>query len=207
MAQTPNITLNVTLLDIYGDPAGTPTVSAFVRIALCGYGQNLPGIPGTGNLAKVVSWFADVPVFASAVSIDLWGNDQINPPGTFYSISVLDGDKNVVQTDDYIFTGTQIIDLSNAVPIAPGGGSPVPAGLVCLSLEGTVPGTVFSFPTLIFNNQVIALYFRGVLQRPASDPGSPSTVDWTYNPATQLVTLNFTAEVAPYALYVQAVNY
>lgn len=53
----------------------------------------------------------------SGITTPLFGNDQITPAGTYYEIAVIDGEENVVQCAAYIFTGTQEIDLSDAVPV------------------------------------------------------------------------------------------
>lgn len=120
MPLTPQITLKVTLLDYSGATIGTATQPAYVRISLVGYRQVLPCIPGTGNIAKVASWSAgDIPFVGSLLTILLWGNDVIAPANTYYCIAVLDANKNVLQSGNYQFTGTQTIDLSSAPQIIP----------------------------------------------------------------------------------------
>jgi hypothetical protein len=118
-APTPQITLTATLLDYSGNTIGTATAPAWLRIALCGFGQTLPTVPGAGNLAKVSSWAAgDIPFTGSQISVQLWGNDVVTPVGrTYYSISILDQNKNVVQSGVYQFIGTQTVDLSSAKQI------------------------------------------------------------------------------------------
>ena len=48
MSLTPQITLTVKLYDYQGNVIGASSAPAYLRIALCGYGQTLPCIPGTG---------------------------------------------------------------------------------------------------------------------------------------------------------------
>src|SRR5208337_890227 len=117
MPLTPQITLTATLLDYSGAPIGSALLPAYVRIALCGFGQTLPCISGTGMVGKIASWPTDIPYVGAAISVPLWGNDVITPIGTYYSIAVLDANKNVIQSGIYQFTGTHTIDLSNAVQI------------------------------------------------------------------------------------------
>jgi hypothetical protein len=118
LALTPQITLQFSLLDYSGAQIGSATQPAWLRIALCGFGQTLPCIPGTGMVGKVSSWFTDIPYLGVAQDVPLWGNDVIAPLNqTFYAISILDANKNVLQTGLYKFTGTQAIDLSNASQI------------------------------------------------------------------------------------------
>jgi hypothetical protein len=206
-AATPNITLTATLLDLSGNELGSATAPCWLRIALCGFGAALPVIPGTANIGKVSSWFVDYPYigapFTGATAIKLWGNDQIAPLNqTYYAISILDAQRNVLQTGMYQFTGTATIDLSNATQITP----PAPvfaAGLVCEPLSGSYPGTVFTAPTTVWGTGFIGLFYRGALQRLG--------IDWTQT-TPQEATLNFTAtkdgsgNATVYAIYVQGVG-
>jgi hypothetical protein len=118
MALTPKITLTATLQDISGDEAGSTASPAILRIALAGFGLTLPCIPGTSNIVQAGPQdFEDDG--SGQISVMLWGNDVINPAGTYYAITLLDGDGNILQTGAYQFTGTQTIDLSNATQIYP----------------------------------------------------------------------------------------
>jgi hypothetical protein len=141
---TPQITLTVTLLDFSGAKIGTATQPAYLRISLAGYGQKLPCVPGTGNIARVVSWFSDIPVTGAQVSVKLWGNDVIVPAGTYYCIAVLDASKNVLQSGIYQFTGTLTIDLSDAAQIVQP--SPQLAGIRNYEFEATGTGTTIALP-------------------------------------------------------------
>lgn len=125
-AATPGVTLIATLDTLAGAAAGTTANPAKIVIALCGFGFTLPRIEGTAMLAQVGPW--EVLSTGSEISTPLWGNDQITPNGTFYCILVVDGNHNIVQAGNYIFTGTGIVDLSTATPIFPT--PPIPAGLI-----------------------------------------------------------------------------
>jgi hypothetical protein len=186
---TPNTTLTATLDDLTGSPAGTLASPSKLRIALCGFGPVLPLIAGTSMLARTGP-FA-VYSTGSAISIVLWGNDQITPSGTFYSIEILDGEDNVVQCGAYQFTGGGAIDLSNAVQIVPPYGFFL-GGLSVQPCTGAVPGTVYVCPGL-----VIGVFYNGVLQR--------RSIDYTLSGAGTIITLNFSTEVGDniYALCVQ----
>lgn len=191
---TPNISLTATLLDYSGNDIGTAAQPAYLRVALCGFGPVLPSIPGAGSLAKISSWFTDIPFVGTQITVKLWGNDQISPSGTFYAISVLDANKNVVQTGIYQFLGTQTIDLSNAPqivqPVMPGGFNTVQEQLV-----GAVPGTVFTAPTAIWGTGIILTFYRGILQRLGTD----------YNYSNGTWTFTFSCNQAPWAVYVEPV--
>ena len=197
MPATPNITLTATLLDYSGNTIGTSAQPAWLRIALCGFGGVLPAIAGTGNITKISSWFLDIPFTGTALSVKLWGNDQISPSGTYYAISVLDTQKNVLQTGIYQLYGTQTIDLSMAPQIAQ---PPVAQifNLVTLATAGTVPGSVFTVPTPIWGNNLVAVFYKGVFYPQVKG----STVNWTL--AGQTVTMSFACTEVPFAIYIEA---
>jgi hypothetical protein len=191
-ALTPQITLTATLLDYSGNALGSATQPAWLRIALCNFGPTLPCIPGTGNIGKVSSWFQDIPFTGTQITVKLWGNDVITPgggntpPQTYYAISILDAQRNVVQTGLYQFVGTLTIDLSSAPQILPG----VPIGLPYLSVQpcsGAVPGTSYTAP-----GWVLMVLYNGVPLLPGL---SLPTLSYTLSGAYRVITLNFTTEV------------
>jgi hypothetical protein len=113
---TPKITLTATLLDCSGNAIGSASQPAYLRIALCNFGNALPAVPGTAMLGNIATWPQDIPYLGTQLTVLLWGNDVIVPTGTYYAISVLDTKKNVIQCGAYYFTGTATVDLSNATP-------------------------------------------------------------------------------------------
>lgn len=160
---TLQITLTATLTDYSGAAIGSAATPAFLRIALAGYRGVLPCVPGTAMVGKVTSWPGDIPYTGSQITVPLWGNDVITPAGTWYSISVLDANKNVIQTGAYQFTGTQTIDLSNAVPL------PI-QGAVTLAQavpNGLLPGVAFMLPALAVAGMDAPLFYNGQLQLPS----------------------------------------
>jgi hypothetical protein len=190
---TPLITLTATLLDYSGVTIGSPTQPAWLRIWLAGFGATLPVIAGTGNLAKVSSPYLDIPFTGLIVSVPLWANSQISPSGTYYAISVLDTNKNVVQTGIYQFeqiTPTTI-DLSSAPQIVQPA-TPQIFNLVTNATTGTVPGTVFTAPTPIFAGQVLGVFYRGVFYDARF-----------FTLAAQTITMTFVCTEVPVAWYVQ----
>src|SRR5271154_5604275 len=118
MPLTPQITLTAKLQDVTGTAAGTETSPAILRIALCGFGLTLPCIPGTSNVVQVGP--EDFYDTGAGISVTLWGNDVILPLSqTYYAITLLDNDGNILQCGAYQFVGTLTIDLSNAPQIYP----------------------------------------------------------------------------------------
>ena len=175
MATTPNTTLTATLDDLTGAAAGSLANPAKLRITLCGFGPILPLISGTAMLAKTGP-FA-IYSTGGAITTALWGNDQITPSGTYYSIEILDGEDNVVQCGAYQFTGGGTFDLSNAVQIVPPYGFFL-GGLVVRQCTGAIPGHSYSAPGFI-----IAVFYNGVLLRPTIDYNlsGPYTINLTFS--------------------------
>jgi hypothetical protein len=181
MPATPDITLTATLDDLTGVAVGSTANPAKLRITLCGFGPILPKIAGTAMIARTGPF--DIYSTGAQISTLLWGNDQITPAGTFYSIEILDGSDNVVQCGSYQFTGGGTIDLSNANQIVPPYGFTI--GLLAVkSCTGAVPGTIYTAP-----GTVLAVFYNGALLDP---PGSP-TPDYSVAGGT-VITLNFTTQ-------------
>lgn len=118
MPATPNITLTATLQDITGAAVGSAANPVKLCIALCGFGAQLPRIGGTSMLARVGPMYLEsaTGVFTA---VKLWGNDAITPAGTYYTISLIDGQGDVVQCAAYQLAGSGSFDLSNLVSIFP----------------------------------------------------------------------------------------
>lgn len=106
---------------------------AYVEIALCNFGAILPRILGTALLAKVGPATQKIPyVGVTLTGLKLWGNDVITPAGTYYTITILDSDENILQSGAYVFTGTVTDDLSNRAQIFPSATSSVMGSEVTL---------------------------------------------------------------------------
>lgn len=159
MATTPAITLTANLDSIIAAAAE----GGYLRITLCGYGPQMPAIPGTCMLADAgVPQMVGPQSGTAPLSVALFGNDVIQPPNTFYEISLLDENRDVIQSGIYQFSGTGSQDLSQAMQIL----SPYNLGFVLANLRyakcTVVPasgGTVFTAPT----SKVIAIAYNGVL--------------------------------------------
>ena len=160
MSLLPQITLTATMLDFSGNEIGTYTDPAYLRIQLCGYGQTLPCIAGTGMIANCGSSPIDIPYEGAQVTVKLWGNDVITPAGTYYAISILDTNRFVIQSGIYQFTGTQIIDLSQATQIVQPVISPPLAQIQEWKFTVVTPGTTATLPYPPAAGTPV-LFFRG----------------------------------------------
>jgi len=182
---TPDITLAVNLDDLSGNQLGDSIAPAKIRITLCGFGPTLPRIPATTMLAKTGPF--DTLYQGALANIKLWGNDQIAPSGTFYSIEILDVDDNVVQCGAYRFTGgPQTIDLSTAPQILPPYGFNI-GFLAVRNTTGVYPGTVYQAPGF-----VVMVMLNGV----PLDPNASPTPDYTLSLNNTHITLSFTTATA-----------
>jgi hypothetical protein len=177
-ALTPQITLTATLDDING----APVPKGKITICLCGFGAIVPVIQGTAMLARTGPVEYTLLDGTLDAGILLWGNDVITPLNqTYYSITVEDAKKNVVQCGAYQFTGSGTIDLSNAPQINPGIGTPplqyATADIWLIQPTTIVPppgsgiilapaGTVYTLTRSAFFNKLLGLYYNGTLLIP-----------------------------------------
>lgn len=170
---SPGITLTATLQDVSGVAVGSAGNPSKIAVALCGYGPFLPRVSGTSLLARVG------PIYVESANgnftIELWGNDVITPPGTYYTVSLIDGQGNVVQTAAYQFTGTGSFDLSSFAPMPyPGqGGLTVPQGMQLWNHNVTLaegPGTIYTLPSSPYVGMPFLLFRSGLLLTVGNPP-------------------------------------
>lgn len=111
------ITLTGTLQTI----TGGATTQGYVAVMLCGFGGQVPTIPGSAVLAEI----SPAPVAANAngaVSLTLYGNDKIAPAGTYYTLTVMDSNEDIVQVNAYQIVGSdRSLDISSLLPFDPTG--------------------------------------------------------------------------------------
>jgi hypothetical protein len=131
---TPAITLEAMLQDVSGNALGSAANPAQLRIALCGYGNQLPRIAGTALIAAVGPLY--LQVVGGSITAMLWGNDAITPAGTYYDIALLDTSGNVVQSGLYQLTGSGTFQLSSLTPLNP----PPPAIPAPFALDQVMSG-------------------------------------------------------------------
>jgi hypothetical protein len=96
---------------------------ATVDIMLCGYGSRSPVCRGVGseNGSYYTAEMNSVPVSApgNAFSVTVTGNDLIEPPGTYYTVTFRDPNGDILQCNAYIFLGSNDYDLTNTEPFDP----------------------------------------------------------------------------------------
>lgn len=169
---TPAVTLTAKLEDFIGGAVGSVANPAKMCVALCGFGPQLPRIAGTAMIAR------PGPIYIESIdgniSTPLWGNDVIIPPNTYYTVSLLDGQGNVVQCAAYQFTGAGSFDLSTFPPILhPGQGTLSPQGLQTWSHNITLaegPGTVYTLPSTPFPGAPFLFFRSGLLLNQGTPP-------------------------------------
>jgi hypothetical protein len=106
-----------------------------VEIALCGYGSFLPSGPSL-LIARPTSQAQDVPVDPTkgTFTATVTGNDQIEPAGTYYTVTIKDANGDIVQCAAYLFLGSNTYDLSTAQPFDPTQPPPVIPPLIISQL-------------------------------------------------------------------------
>lgn len=195
MASAPTITLTATFQDMTGAAIGSASNPCRMRIDLCGFGQTIPVVPGSGVVAQIEKELTSTNGFFTN---SLYGNDVITPSGTFYQITVIDAKDRVIQSGMYQFTGTETIDLSNAEQIVNPSLNPPIANQVGYEYQFTAAGTTFNLPSAPAAGTQVQLWWEGAFQ------GFNNGRNFTVSGAT--VTLNFTAQTGDYVdvLYYQS---
>lgn len=172
---TPAINLTVTLQDI----GGTSVSKGSIIITLCAFGPTLPCIIGTSMLAKVGPLKYVLQDGTTDTPIPLYGNDQITPAGTYYSVAIMDDKQNVVQSGIYQFTGSGTIDLSSAPQVTPGPGG------------GTIP------PLQYVTSDLFAISSSVSAQTPATLDQIANAMNWSVNRPIPPMSPNAQQALAP----------
>lgn len=116
----------------------------YVLFELINFGDYIPRVIGTANMVKRSTLVQADSM--GAISTTLWGNDNINPAGTLYRVSVMDDTKVVIQYDNYDITGGTF-DLNSASP-TPAPPAPTVTSSEVLSVLSTAAGNFTQVHTL-----------------------------------------------------------
>lgn len=108
-------TLTGKLVNIAGDDAPE---EGSITIALCGYGSQVPIVPGSGIIGRLTTLEIDADANGD-VEAELWGNDKIAPAGTYYTVTVKNSNGDIMQVNAYVFTDGASYDLGKAIPFDP----------------------------------------------------------------------------------------
>ena len=110
----------VTLIGKLIDIEGAIQLNATAEFMLSGYGSQIPRAIGAsssvGTFAKVL---LDVDAASPFFSVELIGNDLIVPDTTFYTMTVRDGNGDVLQCNAYRFIDGNDYDLDFVQPFDP----------------------------------------------------------------------------------------
>lgn len=97
-------------------------------VQLCGYGSRSPVARGQGSENGVFMDAATLNVQATGAgntyNFPLIGNDEIEPPGTYYTITIRNNNGDILQCNAYQFLDDDYYDLSNTDPFDPNQGPP-----------------------------------------------------------------------------------
>ena len=98
-------------------PGGTP-VDATLDVALCGYGSQVPRVPGYALMGRLTEQNITVDEDGN-FTFTVAGNDEVVPAGTYYTVTVRDANGDIAQVNAYQFIGGITYDLSIAQPYDP----------------------------------------------------------------------------------------
>jgi hypothetical protein len=96
-------------------------IAGQVTVQLCGYGAMVPRNNGVALFGNPSTLPADIQVAAStgAFTFEVTGNDEIEPAGTYYTVTISDTNGDVVQINAYQFLGSGTYDLNLIDPFDP----------------------------------------------------------------------------------------
>ena len=112
----PTVTLTGTLQNVSG-----AAEAGSLLLRLQGFGPQVPRIAGTSLVARTNA--TAIPVGTDGTfSAVVYPNDAINPPGTYYTLTVMDSNGSVIQVQAYRFLAPQTaFDLTSFPPFDPTG--------------------------------------------------------------------------------------
>lgn len=87
-----------------------------LEVALCGYGAQFPRA-NDGTLARVMQQIMADP--SGTYQFSTYGNDVIEPPGTYYTIAIKNSNGDIVQVNAYVVEQGGSYDLKDLVPFDP----------------------------------------------------------------------------------------
>lgn len=106
-------TITGTLAGILGEEA-----EGSIEIALCGYGSVVPRVNGRALFSVVTEPDSEVDGDGTFTAT-LFGNDQIVPAGTYYTVTVKNENGDIVQCNAYLILGSNTYDLNVTDPYDP----------------------------------------------------------------------------------------
>ena len=147
MAIAPNVELVgdfVTILGLGTTPPVPGTFVGEVTIQLCGYGSQIPRIPGQSMLVRVT----DSPEITPQGYFTAWlfDNTLIDPPGTYYTVTQTNENGDITQVNALRFTAGGYYDLSLQPPYDPNQNPPPLPELVGNELLVIGPNWNMVFP-------------------------------------------------------------
>ena len=118
----PNVKITGTLANFFNTVFElSPDPNATLDIALCGYGSQIPRVAGlalfSGGTASGIP-MQPTGTTEGEFAVTLYGNDLIEPAGTFYTFTVRNGNGDVIQINAYYLTNGQF-DISTLTPYDP----------------------------------------------------------------------------------------
>jgi len=107
-------TVNITPIGIDGQ-----TDPGTIDVALCGYGSRSPVSETNGSFMESAKKGLTPTGSGGSFSITLIGNDQIEPAGTYYTITYRNANGDILQCNAYIFLDGETYDLADVPPFDP----------------------------------------------------------------------------------------
>jgi hypothetical protein len=109
----------ITVTGTISAAANDAQVEGSVDVMLCGYGSQVPRVNGVSLVGRITTTNILADVGGNFV-IQLAGNDQIAPVGTYYTVTIRDENGDIAQVNAYRFLSTSLTyDLNLIDPYDP----------------------------------------------------------------------------------------
>ena len=150
----------------------SPDPKATLDIALCGYGSQIPRVAGVALFSAGTA--SGIPMQSAGTTegefaVTLYGNDLIEPAGTFYTFTVRNSNGDVIQINAYYLTNGQF-DISTLTPYDPNQPPPPLPPLITNQLLIVPWSADMEFPGDVYTA------FRTTLTGDVTSSSAPGTV-------------------------------
>ena len=142
-----------------------------ITIALCGYGSQVPRVPTSSVVMLARLTAQDIEADdVGVVTAEVFGNDEIEPAGTYYTVTVKDDNGDIAQVNAYVFLAGNEYDLGDTPPFDPT--LPMPPLppliynqllLIAFSPTPNFPGDTFTALAITLNGNVTSSTTSGLV--------------------------------------------
>ena len=118
MAVIPDVQVTGTFNTVTSPVQTAEVENGTAEWALCGYGSQIPRIPGQAMVARLSEPIATT-INAGTFTVWLYNNVLIAPPGTYYTLTIRNSNGDIAQINAYRFTAAGNYEIDGLTPYDP----------------------------------------------------------------------------------------